>query len=140
MNEATIGAGDTRATTRRALSQNGARHAIYSAKVSSKSARDVMATIFCLNSFEGPNRFAYHGATLRNSLEPWSSTVELYVAFKVAAEDADALGERRLGQKLAGAQQVLGAAENPRIVERALADAHAGAARSANMCWAAVGW
>ena len=30
-------------------------------------------TTFLLNSFDGPNRFAYHGATLRNIRHPCSS-------------------------------------------------------------------
>ena len=73
INDATIGAGEYLGSDSPCSSQNGARHAKYSANVASKSAREVIETMRCLNILEGPNRFAYHGATLRKSRAPCSS-------------------------------------------------------------------
>ena len=55
--------------------------------------------------------------------------VKFAIAVKMPAQDANPLGKVRLGEQFVRAQQVGGAAENPRIVERASTDAHAGAAR-----------
>ena len=47
---------------------------------------------------------------------------------EVAPQHPQAFGKRRLREELAGAEQMIRAAENPRIIKRAAADAHAGAA------------
>ena len=52
---------------------------------------------------------------------------EFAVALEVAAEHAEAFGEIGFGQQFPRAQQMGRAAKNPRIVERATTDAHAGA-------------
>ena len=73
MKDGVIGAGWNLGSSSPEASQNAERQARYSATAASKSALDSIVSIRCLKGLAGPKRLAYHGATLRKSLEPRAS-------------------------------------------------------------------